>query len=717
MTDDEPNASLRVAAEGKLPGGAKDAPSATARDALVHELQVHQIELEMQNEALRQSQVALEAARDRYLDLYEFAPVGYLTLTPSGQISEVNLTAASMLGVERKALLRSRFDMKLCTGDRARWQHAFLAAKQSDGRAGCDVALALPDGSTGAEVHVDVVGTAADDGSTSLRVTLTDVSESKRVEQKLIEARNQAEMASRAKTAFLANMSHEIRTPLNVVLGLAQYLEALDVTEAERQEVAGNIRVAGVALLRTLNDILDLSKIEAGQLDIDRYPFRLRDVLARIENLVEVGARSKGLTLRIASNGYADWWLVGDSMRVEQILLNLLGNAIKFTSQGEIRIEVRQRASDATAVRLRFDVVDRGIGMPVETAAALFKPFMQADVGIARRYGGTGLGLSICKRLVELMGGAIGVESAEGAGSTFWFELSFDRASEDDVRTVTLAEAPTALPVGKRLAGARLLVVDDSRLNQYLFRRIFEREGAVVEVAGNGLEALDVLAREPEGFSAVLMDTQMPELDGLEATRRLRRDPALASLPVIACSAGVYSEDRAKVRACGANGFVVKPVDIEQLVTTMAHWALPNVLPSRAAPTAATRAMPETAKAPLAKPDDWPGIAGIDRVQAEQVVGADSEFFLHLLGEFVVDFRELPALIEADLIRGDREGAVARLHKFRGSAGNLGATDAAQAARCLEDALYAKSPEVPRLQAEFNARFAALLQASLPWLG
>ena len=377
------------------------------------------------------------------------------------------------------------------------------------------------------------------------------------LEQKVAERTAQAEAANAAKSQFLASMSHEIRTPMNAVLGLAQLLEDEPLTEDQRQMVH-RINSAGRSLLSIINDILDFSKIEAGQLSLDNHPFKLSATLNHIDNLMRPVAQGKGLTLRLQDDAPVAGRLNGDALRIEQVLINLVGNALKFTEQGGVTIRVQPVNVSESAARLRFEIQDTGIGMSPEAVAKLFQPFTQADSGIARRFGGTGLGLSISKRLVELMGGKIGVTSTSGVGSTFWFELPFDRLPDEKRPKSSAPEVK-----GPRLQGLRLLVVDDSQINLYLAERVLKREGAEVTLMKDGQQALDALRANPQGYDLVLMDIQMPVMDGLTATRAIREELGLEKLPVIALTAGVLAEEKQNALDAGVNDFLPKPMDLD----------------------------------------------------------------------------------------------------------------------------------------------------------
>ena len=397
-----------------------------------------------------------------------------------------------------------------------------------------------------------------------------DINDRKRHEQELRRARDAANAASVAKTQFLAHMSHEIRTPMNAVLGLAQLLAREPLTPGQAAMVR-HICEAGDTLLHIINDILDFSKIEAGQLRIDPRPFTVSAVLGHMESLFRMAAEAKGLALSIHGTPEHLGTLLGDSLRLEQVLINLLGNAIKFTQAGCIGLSVTPVVTDSTTARLRFEVRDTGIGIPPEVLAQLFQPFSQGDASITRRFGGTGLGLAISRRLIDLMAGKLGATSEVGQGSTFWFEIPFKRskAPEPLEDTRVTEEAQSAAP---QLAGLRVLAVDDSHLNLMVVERALKIEGASVSLAADGQQALQILKAQPHGFDIVLMDIQMPVMDGLTATREIRRDSALAKLPIIALTAGALPEEREAALSAGMNDFLAKPLDLKEMNTVLSAY-------------------------------------------------------------------------------------------------------------------------------------------------
>ena len=386
----------------------------------------------------------------------------------------------------------------------------------------------------------------------------TDITELHRLKE-------QADAASQAKSDFLSNMSHEIRTPMNSIIGMA-HLALKSVTDARQRDYLQKIYHSGQHLLGLINDILDFSKIEAGKLELEVLDFRIDTLLANIASQLGDAAAVKGLALQfdIAPELPQRWR--GDPLRLEQVLLNLTSNAIKFSDNGSIFVRVRQSEERGSHAMLRFEVQDRGIGMKQEEVAQLFRSFHQADPSTTRKYGGSGLGLVISKQLVELMGGKVGVYSQPGQGSTFWFTARLEKcaqASDDGIAEVE----PEVLGV---IRGASILLVEDNVFSQQVGCELLEDAGAIVRVANNGREALELLSRQ--SYDCVLMDVQMPEMDGFEATRRIRADPQLAGLLVIAMTANAGSEDRARCLEAGMDEFVTKPIAPNLLFHLLAKW-------------------------------------------------------------------------------------------------------------------------------------------------
>jgi len=559
--------------DGGVLASFSDVTEARRMDA---ELDRHRHHLEQlvaqRTEALAAANRELAQRAAEIADLYDRAPCGYHSLALDGTILSANRTELAMLGYAREEYVGHRIT-EFMTAESVEAFRSRFAEFQRTGRARDLAYDAVRKDGTILPVLVSADMIRDEHGKPLYnRATMVDDSERRSRERKIASMQVElarraeaAEAANVAKSAFLANMSHEIRTPMNAILGFAQILRRGQLG-AEQRERIDKINAAGEHLLAIINDILDLSKIDAGKLQLEMLDFPLAAVLDGVRSLISEGAQRKGIAVEL---DYDDVpvWLNGDPTRLRQCLLNLAGNAVKFTERGRIVLRSKLVEGQGDDLLVRFEVEDTGIGIAPDKVDQLFQPFQQVDSATTRRYGGTGLGLAITLRLAELMGGRAGVESRQGEGSRFWFTARVARAVAPRPASIASKVTDAESALRARHSGARVLLAEDDPVNQEVAVALLGDAGLHVDVAENGRQAVEKVGRV--AYDLVLMDMQMPVMDGLAATRAIRGLAGGGAVPIIALTANAFDEDRRRCREAGMSGFVVKPFEPDDLFRTI----------------------------------------------------------------------------------------------------------------------------------------------------
>ena len=537
------------------------------------------------------------------------------------------------------------------------------------------------------------------DGVVRVVVAHDNITKRKLAEEELLAAKKAAEEANQAKSRFLAHMSHEIRTPLNGVLGMLELLLLTPLSDTQRSHLA-IARTSGETLLAVIEDVLDLSKIEAGRITLDEADFDLPALLRDIGALLTLQAEMKGLHLRTSLAPDLPRWVRGDSSRLRQILVNLASNAIKFTEEGFISIAAACEPDGAGGPRVRFAVSDTGIGLSRDQLSAVFEPFVQADSSSTRRYGGTGLGLAISKQLVEMMGGEIGVDTQQGAGSTFWFTAPFAAASSSEPEAPTVRCArPAAVPPecnngGPKPRQPKILLVEDNSTNMAVALAQLSKLGYSGETASNGAEAVDAVRRTD--YDLILMDLHMPVMDGFEATRRIR-ETERRHVPIVAVTADAMRGDREHCLRQGMDDYLSKPMRLRDLSGLVRKWA-PDEEEHPASQEEST-----AREAPLFDEREL-----LDRLMDDRALAAE------IVRGFLADCPRQLAILAERIEASDRDGAKLQAHKVKGAAASVSAPSLRAAARSVEQAASAgdlaaaagllahANEEFRRLQGEFD---------------
>ncbi len=803
------------------------------------------------SDSLQASMVALECeeinsrqAKELLERLIDTASVMVVGVDTKGCVTIFNSAAEEVTGYQRSEVMGKKWAQLPLLPSPSVWQLRTFS----------DVAASVPQSQVqdiltkSGELRIiawrNSVQTATQESSVALISFGLDATERTRAEEAMLEAKQLAEAANQSKSDFLANMSHEIRTPMNAVLGMTGLALRTELTPKQRNYLE-KANTAAQGLLGIINDVLDFSKIEAGKLHFEQRNFSLEHALEHLAAVSVLRAQDKGVELLFDIAPDVPTELVGDELRLGQVLLNLMNNAIKFTHQGEIRLRVECLEQTAQDSLLRFEVQDTGIGISPEQSARLFSAFVQADSSTTRQYGGTGLGLTISRRLVEMMGGKIWVESQVGVGSRFFFTARLglqghqrealqaedgvlrkmrvlvvdDNSSAREImsgiidslhlQVYAVADGPSAITeleaaqqmgrpyhlvlmdwqmpgmngvdairrirsnegiaetlatvmvtaysrddlmeksrdvridgflekpvspssvlntismaVGQTrqtattpqrratyeamaaaLQGARVLLVEDNEVNQELATEILTEAGVTVDLASDGAQAVAQVAEHT--YDAVLMDWQMPVMDGFEATRRIRAQPQFAQLPILAMTANAMAGDREKCLAVGMNDHISKPIVVEHLLETLLRW-----MPSRAASPSPIATASLVPPAPPQAPDALPALPGVDMQGALQRLRGNTAQYRRLLERFAEGHRDTLDTLHSAVARADLESAHRQAHTLKGLAANIGATALAQAAQALEAALkQGTSSEIPALLAQLAGPFTTLSNA------
>lgn len=529
-------------------------PSDDPQDRLMYELKVHQIELEMQNAELLESHQDLQRARVQYESLFEHAPIPYFVFNTEGGILEVNHGGAALLRTERKYLEKKPFVVFLAREFHTRFFSHLRRVFELGYRQSVELQISTRDGNQ-IWARLESRNQQSETGEPRCLTAVLDITDQKRIEDDLILARESAVNANRAKSAFLANMSHEIRTPMSGIIAMTDVVLQTPLTE-EQQGYISVIQSSARSLLSVVNDVLDVSRVEADHITLERKPFPLRDVVTTVQAMFQPNAAQKEIDLIVEMPPSISAVLRGDRNRLRQILVNLVSNAIHHTDRGSVTLRVSEQELSDFLREVTFEVADTGRGISPAEQRRIYDVFNRADTE-TRRFEGSGLGLSISRRLATLMGGQLYFESSPDAGSRFFFSLPLEVSSEEELPTSD--EPSSAPPVAAH--GGRILVAEDNPINILVIRTVLEKAGFEVHSVGSGEEVIPMLERMP--FDLVLMDISMPGMDGITAAGEIRRressDRFNRDVPIVAISAHSMKGDRERFLEAGMNDYISKP--------------------------------------------------------------------------------------------------------------------------------------------------------------
>ncbi len=615
-------------------------------------------------------------------------------------IIDCNPAAGRLTGYSREELM-GRNPRILSSGNHTAGFYRHLWQTLTSGRVWQGTFRNLRKNGTPYWVEASISPIKDQDGKITQYVAVSrDITRRKQQLEALRQAKRDAQAANTAKSEFVANISHEIRTPMNAILGFTELCLEGDLG-AKQRKYLGNVKESAHSMLALINEILDFSKIEAGKLIIESIPFDLDKELTLITSMTRQLIHTKQVELQLLHTPAGSNRLLGDPLRLKQVLTNLTSNAVKFTNQGKIQISVTELARADGNVELEFTVCDTGIGMDTEKLNSIFQPFSQADSSTTRKYGGTGLGLTISSQLIAQMGGSIEVESELGIGSTFWFRLSFPLLEEEDMPD---DDESTRRRSFRQLRDTRVLLVEDNEINRELATEVLERHHLAVDTAGNGQEALEKLVKEK--YDLVLMDIQMPIMDGYEATWAIRNQLKLGKLPVIALTASTSSIVREKCMRAGMDDYISKPIDIHELMEKINRTI--NPVPQKIAPVA-----PDAPFSHNPPASAFGKLPGINSAQAMQRLSLDDQGYTRLLKKFAANHRQDIRQIHDLAQEANWEDARRLAHTLKGLSSTIGATVLSQMVIQLEQTLKTPPATTADLKALLKNTDAALQEIIL----
>ncbi len=644
------------------------------RDHLEELIEKRTIALEKEVAERKTAQAQAQSRERQFRQLLDSAPDAVVISNAEGVITMVNRRAESLFGYKREELIGQLVEILVpkvySRTQEANHENYYVSQVHSRLEGSEQELYGVTREGREFPAELSLAPIETEEGL-MISSAIRDITERKQVEQVLQAAKEMSDAANRAKSEFLANMSHEIRTPLNAIIGMAYLAMKTDLNPKQRDYI-GKIHFSGGHLLGVINDVLDLSKIEAGKLEIESTAFRLDRLLDNVLTLTGEKASARDLKLVIDVAPEFPKFLRGDFLRLGQVLINFTNNAIKFTETGRITIRVKKGSETESDMLVRFEVEDTGMGLTPEQQHKLFQPFQQADASTTRKFGGTGLGLAISSKLAHVMGGEIGVESVAGKGSTFWFTARLEKVAEGDQSQDDKAWHAAQMEKKQQLNSMRnshILLAEDNLFNQQVARELLEQAGVNVAIANNGQQAVD-LARK-QRFDCVLMDVQMPELDGLEATRMLRADPLTANLRIIALTANAQQSDKDMCHAAGMDDFITKPFLPEQFYATIAKWLVGELATTE--PTQAVAAVTESADTDI-----------IDLAVLAKIVGNDPAKLKKFALKFIESADKGMTEIETALAQEDLAALAAVGHRMKSSAKTVGAMGFAELCHALE---------------------------------